>query len=691
MAAVGVAVFLGQPSARGASVDADLVGHWDGLYPEVPRISPIPQDPVRACDAGRCTVLPRKEAMSRGYTLVDFSDGWAPFIFADGVNAKGRERANTFRQRFTDLAGDLVDHDGDPLEKWETNYLELYGIPPNLSLVLERWRRDRDRACWADVDFEAIRAFEGKVRFRGAPRAWLERRARLRRYAKKKKDDAKIAADLLEAERRVKMVHHVQLRLKCEKIWSPFRKVRAGQEDRLTQEAVGTFERRNRIFGYGHIQGETLAALGTPPDELNHRTLRRVIGERLIAAAGLLEDGSVPGSRDLVSENIDAFVRGMGIDTVLGALEWFDRVVTFEGLAVGVKLPPKPAYYSDHMDLRLEIDRGDIWYDLPYDERGRKRRMRRKKKPQLTLWVRHEDADIPLVRWRTTIGSWRKEMVEDGYVYLKYKNSDVGPRLMRQIIAAPVWIPPQSTPVRELVKRKRNKETRKKEWVLNYDEMGPGHKSAYGLVAGYLLEHVCRRDKSKCWDRDHQIRIHGSADYMSILARFSHGCHRLYNHLAIRLYGFLLSHRDHTVVGESPLDYEREIEVQPKNEEEPLPFTIEFASRGFRYRLDPPLPVGVLEGDVLGEQKEPIEGYIRIRGVDYPEDAWVPPEGGDPKPPSDALVTASEAAKMEDPATVSDPALRAAAAAKAAAVAAQGGQEDREAVPPPGPAPAPTP
>ena len=660
--AVVVAASAGTVAAATDRYDDELIGNWDGLYPLVSKKSPIPADPVRACEAGRCTILSRGEAKALGYTLVDFSDDWAPTIFQDGVDSKGRDRVNSFRQRFTDLANDRTDHDGDPLDSWVTNYLELYGIPPSLSMHLRRWKGDRERDCWADVDFEAIRAFEGRVRFIGKPKAWLERRARLRRYAKKKPDNAKIAADLDKAEKRVKMIHATQKRLKCEKIWSPFRKLRPGHEDRWTQEAVAKFERRNRIFGYGHIRSETLKALGTAPDELNHRTLIRVLGERIIDAAGIIEDGSVPGSRDLVGENIDAFAKAMGIDTPLGALEWFDRVVAFRRLTVGVKLPPKPPYYSDHMELRIEIDRGDIWYDLPYDARGRARRMKREKKPQLTVYVAYDGGEIPLVRWRTTIGAWRKEMLTDGNVYLKYKNSDVGPRVMRQVIAAPVWIPPAKTPLGELIKRKRDKKTKKREWKVNYDEMGPGYKSAYGLVAGYLLEHVCRRDGSKCWDRDHQIRIHGSSDYMSILARFSHGCHRLYNHLAVRMYNYVVRHRKHTVMGETPLDYERDFEYQPKNEDEPMAFKIEFPSRGFRYLLDPPLPVTVLEGNIKGKQEKRIQGYVRVKGVEYPADALVPPEGGDPRPPTEEMILEAEQAKLEDPAAASDPALRAAAA-----------------------------
>ena len=48
---------------------------------------------------------------------------------------------------------------------------------------------------------------------------------------------------------------------------------------------------------------------------------------------------------------------------------------------------------------------------------------------------------------------------------------------------------------------------------------------------------------------DNGIRTHGSFDYMSLRGRFSHGCHRLYNQLAMRLFSFVLDHRRSRVVG----------------------------------------------------------------------------------------------------------------------------------------------
>ena len=150
------------------------------------------------------------------------------------------------------------------------------------------------------------------------------------------------------------------------------------------------------------------------------------------------------------------------------------------------------------------------------------------------------------MRWRTTIGGWRLEQASDGYEYYRYKGSDVGPRVIRQIVAGPAWLAPPGTPVRALVKWKPVNGASQP--VVNYATLGPGHLSAYGLVAGYLVQPG--RDGRP--DRDGGIRAHGSAEYLSMYSAdgYSHGCHRLPNHLAIRLFSFLLQRRPMRAVGE---------------------------------------------------------------------------------------------------------------------------------------------
>ena len=47
-------------------------------------------------------------------------------------------------------------------------------------------------------------------------------------------------------------------------------------------------------------------------------------------------------------------------------------------------------------------------------------------------------------------------------------------------------------------------------------------------------------------------------------------------------------------------------------------FEIRLPSRGYAYRLEPPLPVEVLEGEIKGASKDPILGYVPKPGVRYP-------------------------------------------------------------------------
>jgi len=266
------------------------------------------------------------------------------------------------------------------------------------------------------------------------------------------------------------------------------------------------------------------------------------------------------------------------------------------------------------MALSVEIDRGDIWYDVPLDARGRPVVQRRDHYPHLTLFTHWRGQKIPLCWWRTTIGSWRSEVHADGHVYMKYKNSDVGPRVWKNIVAAPVWIPPESTPAKDLLTRKVLDRNVGPVTVVNTDVMGPGFQSAYGLV---LAIHVDPRRGGF----DNQIRTHGSDDYTSIARRFSHGCHRLVNNRAVRLYDFVLRHRRFTRQGDVPLNLKKRLEVDG------TVYHYALTTRGYYYELDEPVAVNVLEGRVMGAVKKPITAYVRKPGVDYSD--VVAPSTGD--------------------------------------------------------------
>ena len=184
-----------------------------------------------------------------------------------------------------------------------------------------------------------------------------------------------------------------------------------------------------------------------------------------------------------------------------------------------------------------------------------------------------------------------------GEVMLKYKNSDVGPRVWKDIVAAPVWIPPATTPPGELIKGKW-KNGRFSRGV-NYDEIGPGFRSAYGLVAAYHIKQSKNADGEVVSEFDNSIRTHGSVDYMSILRRYSHGCHRLYNMDAVRMFSYILQHRGYSRLGQVPVGVGRHLDHDGHS------YHMKISTRGYKYELEQPIPVQVNRGRIRGSRSEP--------------------------------------------------------------------------------------
>jgi len=361
---------------------------------------------------------------------------------------------------------------------------------------------------------------------------------------------------------------------------------------------------------------------------------KRVLAERLADAAGIVEDGSINLIRrknpvtwrdsagesrpvpNLIDDHVDALLAAIGVATPEEMIAFLRaHKDALGGLHVAFKAPPLPEYYqpdegASHMNVSAQIDRGDIWYDVPFDAKGKPIVQRRDHYPHLTLSVDWHGQKIPLVRWRTTIGSWRSEMHADGKVYMKYKNSDIGPRVWKQIVATPVWIPPDGTPAKDLLTTKVLDRKVGPVTIVNTGVMGPGYQSAYGLVMGIHID-------PKRGGFDNQIRTHGSVDYTSIARRFSHGCHRLVNNRAVRLFDFVLRHRPFKRVGDVPLNLKKRLEVDGET------YKYQIKTRGYYYELPEPIAINVLEGKIMGEVKKPITAYVRKPGVDYGEDLGV--------------------------------------------------------------------
>jgi hypothetical protein len=107
---------------------------------------------------------------------------------------------------------------------------------------------------------------------------------------------------------------------------------------------------------------------------------------------------------------------------------------------------------------------------------------------------------------------------------------------------------------------------------------------------------------------------------MSIMRRHSHGCHRLHNHIAVRLMSFVLAHRPHRRVGQQRLSFRREL-VHEENS-----YMMEIDQGGYVFDLEQPVRVNVLEGRIRGQVNRPIEGGLPKFNTDL--GAYVLPDGG---------------------------------------------------------------
>jgi hypothetical protein len=565
------------------------------------------------------------EAGARGLYTVDLGEAWAPPVLRGGGGADGRPRRHAFEAEFVRLARfDLVDSEMHARARLD-RYLELYGVPPTLGTLRERFRVLLAARCVDALDLEAILRFPGSgvreddLRAREAedlPALEPFVLGLFERSAAWGASTPDVTALRVLDRRRVRAwtritdwtwgLDAIRARLACEGLLRG--RVPIGAEyDQKTRNAVAELERRHRIYARGALSGPTLSALRTDPLELERRALVRVLTERVVVDRGIIEDGSAvdaegrpatyldeSGARvavpDLEAEVQRALIRALGLDDVERAVTFLEdlgelpadghRVVAFEG-------PALPPYYGPDMELSVEIDRGDVWYDFPFDARGRRRAQPIQRRPVLTLYALHAGERVPLVRYGTTIGAWRLERVRNQVVW-KYKESPVGPRVWRRIDGAPVWVPPPSTPDADLVTQYRRDEDGELVPEVKTNLIGPGYASAYGLVAAYH-ERPSGREPV-----DEGIRTHGSVDYTSIWRRPSHGCHRLHNHRAIRLFSFVLAHRPHRRLGHRPLAFRRTVRTAGFEGE------LRIAQSGYTFVLGRPIPVDVLPGRVRG-------------------------------------------------------------------------------------------
>ena len=534
-----------------------------------------------------------EEIAAEGLAVLDLGEEWAPPLFPEG---------DPFRAVYTTLAQGRFDDVPDPALAHRARldrFLESYGIPPTLALLRERMRNLRETRC--AVDIQAIRDFGGSDIDEDDVGAWESFAApqaeqfvlglleREQAY-----DTGELLLSQLSAFERSWLGRAAPLgtwrrglaavrdRLRCEGLLG--RAAGEGTElDTGTRAALAAFERRHRIYARGRLSGETLQALGVPPLELARRDLVRVLTERARLDWGVIRDGTA--GPDALAGIREDMVDSFGLDTPDKAWQWLESLSAADHVLVAV-LPSVPRDPAGVIELRVEIDRGDVNYDVPTDAEDI---IRVEHRPTLTLFARTASGEwVAMIRWPTTIGGWRVER-ERGRDVWKYKESPVGPGVWQDMVAAPVWLPPASTPDADLM-LERHVEGGEVVSEVKRTILGPGYASAYGLAAA-IHRPVGPAGRLEA---DQGIRTHGSVDYTSVWRRASHGCHRLQNHRAVALFSFLIKHRPHRRVGSRPLRYRRQVRIGANTE------TLQIDRTGSVFVLTPPVPYEVLPGRIVG-------------------------------------------------------------------------------------------
>jgi hypothetical protein len=599
-------------------------------------------------DGGRVTGHTTADGARRdGLTVIDLSDDWLPYVFSEEP-----DKPQPLRPYLLDLANGRFRSGSKYARAREDRFFEAFGIFPSLNLVRRRLADRKRHACHErvkDAVFEQLSA-KNVIPAEEAEKVPNPDPATAAETPMITTGKTISPRPLTALEKRA--VVAMQAHLRCEDLLSG--KASPSRMDRRTVEGLKVYQRLQMIADSGNIDAATRGALLGDTHEQDFRALLRALRERVVDATGLLEDGSALGVQGTVQGRVldseefrplpvqgataesspPAAAGGTAAETSAKIVPAADLVAAATQAAsqalgwtspgavlasslvappaasrrrkpaarkgpaplpasVAIRLPPPPAYHGPKMDLRAEIDRGDVLLERPkLDKEGHKKwKPPVADRPTLTLYARVGDHEVALSRWPTTIGGWKTIQKSDGTMALKYKESITGDALWPEVLATPTWHPAPGMPTRKLLIKQGDT------FVPKTEIIGPGYHAAYGLVAMVHHQIVGRDDKGEPELVDYRIRTHGTPGYRSVKRGESNGCHRLHNYLALRLASFLVKHRENVREGLVPEDYVRNLEYKGQK------VALESETKGYRFKLTPPVPVTVLDGDVHGNAK----------------------------------------------------------------------------------------
>ena len=233
--------------------------------PGAPAEQPQPQERALVVESGQEKWIDAATAEANGYTLLDLSDDYTPYIFAEQQDPTGKPLPNRYRRVFIGLANDQVDEDGQPLPPGAKNYLELYGVFPSLSVLRARFLEDESKSCLDESARAALEAVQAVSYI--APAAVRREEIRIARLrseleAARRKAKVKTLAELAEKRAdlapKVKLVEKraadkvalaaVEKRLACEGLLKPAAKHKLGIYDEPLQNAVKAFQQKHMIY-----------------------------------------------------------------------------------------------------------------------------------------------------------------------------------------------------------------------------------------------------------------------------------------------------------------------------------------------------------------------------------------------------------------------------------------------------------
>jgi hypothetical protein len=606
---------------------------------------------IAVAEGGRVTGQTTPEAASRdGLTVVDLSDDWLPFVFSETP-----DKPQPLRPYLIDLANGRFRSGSKYARAREDRFFEAFGISPSLNLLRRRLADRKRHACHERVKDAVLDELAPKnvIPAEEAEKVPNPDPATVAETPMVPTGRTISPRPLTATEKRA--VIAMQAHLRCEDLLSG--RASAARMDRRTVEGLKVYQRLQMIADSGNIDPATRAALLGDSREQDFRALLRGLRERVVDATGLLEDGSALGVQgevqgrvldsdefrplpvrsdkappppaspttaaaseapakitpapDLIAAATQAASEALGWkspDAVLASTLVAPPAPRRPGrkpaprqrgalaplpTAVAIRLPPRPSYHGPKMDLRAAIDRGEGILARPkLDKDGHKKwKPPVADRPTLTLYARDGDHEVALARWPTTIGGWKTFEKSDGTMALKYKESVTGDALWPEVLATPTWHPAPGMPIRKLLVKSGDGFAPKTEII------GPGYRAAYGLVAIVHHQIVGRQENGEPELMDLRIRTHGTPGYRSVKRGESNGCHRLHNYVALRLASFLVKHRANVRDGLVPEDYVRTVEYKGQK------VALESETKGYRFKLTPPVPVTVLDGDVKGDAK----------------------------------------------------------------------------------------